>query len=99
MKTRVEWVTAAQVEAERRAKMTDAGFEAAFIEGVDWMFRQQKLEQCACSTMRESLSLMHSREFDAWSHTTDEDDFMRMDKNMKTIVATIKAIDNCKPVS
>ena len=56
MKTRTEWVTAAQIEAGRRVKFTEAGFEAGFIEGVDWMFRQQLLQQAECNTQLPLLT-------------------------------------------
>ncbi len=100
MRTRVEWVSAAQIEAERRVKMTEAGYEVGFVHGVDWMFRQQKLQQTGCSKLRELLVQELNRIIEVTApYTESRHEIVRLIEYGASLERVIVLMDALPPVA
>lgn len=57
------------------------------------------LQQAPCSMLRELLAQMHTEEFNAFSHATEDDEMKKHSTNMKAIQLVMELIKDFKPVA
>lgn len=88
-----------RIAAQSWVGLTDAPNPNATSFAAGAKFVLQKLQQTPCSTLREVLVQMHTEEFNAFSHATEDDEMKKHTTNMKAIQSVMQFISERQPVA